>query len=149
VDLRSVIAKLRLSFHSSDITGPFAKHDPEYRVALEKICREASRAAEELVERLDKLKVKSSKHRRWNSFCQALEAAWSKEEIDALKGRLSSLKKALETRVLFSIRYHQIEPSNLLFLTLSPRADIDTVSILTSSRFDSLDKETRLIISSL
>jgi hypothetical protein len=55
--------------------------------------------------RLNKLKVKDGKQRIWRSLKEAVETAWSKNEVADMKRRLLSFREALETRVLFSIRY--------------------------------------------
>jgi hypothetical protein len=68
------------------------------------LCDEAVKVAEELVNRLEKLKVKDGKLRTWHSLQHAVEAAWSRKELVDLKNQLLGLKNALETRVLFSIR---------------------------------------------
>jgi hypothetical protein len=69
-----------------------------------KICNECEKVAEELQKRIEGLRVKR-KLRAWSSFQQALKSAWSKEELNELKGRLSSLSEVLNTRILVSLRY--------------------------------------------
>jgi hypothetical protein len=69
-----------------------------------KICNECEKVAEEVQKRIEGLRVKR-KRRAWSSFQQALKSAWSKEELNELKRRLSSLSEVLNTRVLVSLRY--------------------------------------------
>jgi hypothetical protein len=95
VDLRGLILKLRSSpdHGSQDASQEFRK-----------ICAEAVRLAEEILARIDGLKV-TEKHRAWKSFQQAIKSAWSQRETDGLIRRLSRLRQALETRILLSLRY--------------------------------------------
>jgi hypothetical protein len=94
-DLRALILKLRSN------TGDGSQDaSQEFR----KICDEAVTLAEEILTRIDGLKV-SGKHRAWKSFQQAIKSAWSQKETDGLIRRLSRLRQALETRILLSLRY--------------------------------------------
>jgi hypothetical protein len=106
-DLRGLITKLRQSFKNS--TENDAERSPsedvQQRTSFETLCNEAATLAEELIVRLNKLKVKDGKQRIWRSLKEAVETAWSKNEVADMKRRLLSFREALETRVLFSIRY--------------------------------------------
>ena len=105
-DLRALIDKVQkpLKGSSSNLSPWLAKEDPETQLRFETICREAAKLAEELIERLDRLKLRGSQSRAWESLKQVIKGAWSKDEIISLTRRLAALRKALETRVLFSIR---------------------------------------------
>lgn len=51
--------------------------------ALEDLSTNCTMVANEVVSRLNKLKVaNNAKHRKWKSFRQALKSVWSKEELD-------------------------------------------------------------------
>jgi hypothetical protein len=103
-DLRGLVTKLRQSCRSeSDVQ--VSSSDDEQRRGFEKLYNEVVKLAKDLVERLKKLKVKDGRHRMWQSLKQAVETAWSEKKIAKMKVRLSSFRDALETRVLFSIRY--------------------------------------------
>lgn len=128
VDLQAVVLKLRRSVCPKDPSNSLIKDEQWDRNPFKKICDDAVTAAEEIIERLHKLKVKRVKDRKWESFWQAVKSAWSQEEIAALMKRLANLKEALETRVLFSIR--QIVPA----FALRP-ADLDTVQQWTRNQF--------------
>jgi len=65
---------------------------------------EAVTVEEHILRRLGELIVNDTKHRKWHSLYQAVESLWSENEIARLLKRLSSLKEAPETQVLFSIR---------------------------------------------
>lgn len=103
-DLGALAAKLR---QSSNPGGDSESADPDRITQTESfkiLCDEAVNLADELVKRLNTLKVKDRKLRKWRSLQHAVESAWTQKERDGLEKRLSSLKDALETRVLFSIR---------------------------------------------
>ncbi|KAG4418327.1 hypothetical protein IFR04_008536 [Cadophora malorum] len=127
-DLRGLITKLRQPCHSErDIE--LSSDDVLQQATFQKLCDEATKLAEELVERLDKLKVRNGKNKIWHSLKQAIEAVWSEKEMAEIRKRLLSFRDALETRVLFSIR-----------------EKLDSQSIRTSGRFDALDQQTQQIL---
>jgi len=103
-DLKALIIKLRCSFYPDTRPDPINEDDEAQRDSFRRICDEATDVAQELLERLSKLKVGDESHRTIRSFKQAIEATWKKKEIIALQGRLQSLKNLLETKVLFSVR---------------------------------------------
>jgi hypothetical protein len=100
-DLHALISKLRQSFQPGNHCS--SEKIEAQRKCFEAICDEAAKVAEELATRLDKLKVKDGKLRKWHSLQYAVETAWSRNEILELKKQLSGLEDALKTRVLFSI----------------------------------------------
>lgn len=71
---------------------------------FEQICDKAAEIAEEIVKRLDTLKVEGQDNRKWQSFKQAFKSLWSQKELTGLIDRLSSFKGALQSRILFSVR---------------------------------------------
>jgi hypothetical protein len=101
-DLHTLISKLRQSLYPED--DPSSEESAAQRKSFDMLCDKAVKVAEELVNRLEKLKVKNGNLRKWHSLQHAVEAAWSRKELVDLKRQLSGLKDALETRVLFSIR---------------------------------------------
>ena len=73
--------------------------------ALYTMADDSCKIAEELLKRLDKLKVKSdAKHRGWKSIRQALKSVWSKEKIDELSERLSLFRDQLQLHILVSMK---------------------------------------------
>jgi hypothetical protein len=95
-DLRAVIVKLRTEI-------PQQQGDDTW-TAFATICDDAATVADELLQRLSKLKIKDGKHKKLRSIQQAVACLWSENEISDLMQRLSSFRQALETRVLLSIR---------------------------------------------
>jgi hypothetical protein len=99
-DLLAIAQKLR----------PNGSISPELR----KICDRAARLAQELLGRLDKLKVKANDADKsrvkekggkiWQSLKQAIATVWSKDERSALVGRLAKLREAIDTHVLLALR---------------------------------------------
>ena len=73
--------------------------------SLEAICHGCITVSEELLARLDKLKVQNGQqNRRWKSFRQALKSVWSKSAIDEISTRLEKFKQELDGHVLVSLR---------------------------------------------
>ena len=103
-DLHSLVIKLRHSSHATGDGVSLTRKEQEEQETFQKICYEAMKVAEELLERLDRLRVKGGKHQKWESFRKAVRSAWSKDEVILLVQRLGSFKEALETRTLFSIK---------------------------------------------
>jgi hypothetical protein len=110
MDLRALITKLRKSLSPAELNsspGPAGQADYESWTSFQKICLKAANIADEILEilgRLGKLKVKDSKHRKWQSLKYAVKSLWSEKEISSLVKRLSALEKALEPRLVFLIR---------------------------------------------
>ena len=103
-DLRALVSKLRQSLSSEETQGETAQEDKETWSSFNRVCDEAADVADEIILRLGKLRLQDGKFRRLRSILQAVETLWSEREITSLLKRLSSLRIALETRVLFSIR---------------------------------------------
>lgn len=103
-DLRALISKLRQSLSSEETQEETAQEDKETWSSFNRVCDEAADVADEIILRLGKLRLQDGKFRRLRSILQAVETLWSEREITSLLKRLSSLRIALETRVLFSIR---------------------------------------------
>ncbi|KAH0538897.1 hypothetical protein FGG08_004553 [Glutinoglossum americanum] len=89
-DLRALVNKLRHSFTgpSSEVSQCFTKEDQEHRRYFDTICDEAVKVAEELIRRLDKLKLRGSGSREWKSFRLLIKGAWSRNEVASLTRRL-------------------------------------------------------------
>jgi hypothetical protein len=106
-DLQAVVIRIqRAAFPNQSNTPRCLEGEEEaHQNTLGQICNDTSKVASELLAKLDKLKLDSSdrKYRRWKTLSQAVNTLWSKEEIDGLRTRLSTLKEALQTRVLFAI----------------------------------------------
>jgi hypothetical protein len=73
--------------------------------ALQTMSEECDKIAEELLRRLEGLKVKShAKQRGWKSLRQALKSVWSKEELDELSERLFLFRDQLQFHILISMK---------------------------------------------
>jgi hypothetical protein len=106
-DLKAVVIRIqRAAFPNQSDTSRCPEGEEEaHQNTLGQICDDTSKVASELLAKLDKLKLDASdrKYRRWKTLSQAVNTLWSKEEIDGLRTRLSTLKQALQTRMLFAI----------------------------------------------
>jgi hypothetical protein len=99
-DLQVLVLKLRKSFCSADANVSFFESGTEKQKGFENICNNAAKLAEDLIAKLDKLKVKSFENKKWASIRQAVNTVFSKDEINTMTKRLSCLKEALELRIL-------------------------------------------------
>jgi hypothetical protein len=77
--------------------------DSSYTI-LQDICHKCSEEADQLLARLEGLKV-NGKHRLWKSFQLAVKAAWAQREVEEISKRLSEYQKLLEMHVVSTIRY--------------------------------------------
>jgi hypothetical protein len=93
LDLKALLGRLR-----QNPKGQQRSND-----GFTRLCEEAAKVAQLLLDRLESLKVQC-KHQKWRSLEKALKNAWSKQEIDGLRSRLSQLQQALDTHVLVSLR---------------------------------------------
>ncbi|KAE8450753.1 hypothetical protein EG329_005666 [Mollisiaceae sp. DMI_Dod_QoI] len=127
IDLKAFVDKLK-----PDLQAEIARPLTEDEAIFEDICQNATKIAEEIMGRLNKLKVLKDKHRKWESMRQAVKSAWTKDEMLDLKKRLALFKDALETRVLFSIRER-----------------LDSASVRSSNSLDKLEEHSRNAIATL
>ncbi|OCL04539.1 hypothetical protein AOQ84DRAFT_416018 [Glonium stellatum] len=70
---------------------------------LQKLSEECSAVSKELLQELEKLKVKGS-HKRRDSFRQALNSIWSQKQICALEAKLEGIRKQLDTTLSVCLR---------------------------------------------
>jgi hypothetical protein len=103
VDLRALIVKVK-QVPVSEVAESENQGDRDGEASFGKIYCDATKLAEELIDALDKLKLREGKNRIWESFRKVIESAWSRDQIKSLSKRLESLKRAAETYTLFSIR---------------------------------------------
>jgi hypothetical protein len=71
---------------------------------LGELCKECRGVSHELLGALSALQV-NGKHKRWNSFRQALNSVWSEDKINALELRVNRYRSQIDTALLFSLRY--------------------------------------------
>jgi hypothetical protein len=81
--------------------------------ALESLCTACRNVANEMLKRLEGLKVNGN-NGRWKCFGKALKSAWSRHELETLRRRLLAFENALRTRVLVGLRYVSSNSSFLL-----------------------------------
>jgi len=70
---------------------------------LDDLSLKCAQIAQELIEKLEKLRIKGKKT-FWKGLGKALRRAWSKDEIDRIQSRLENLREELETEVLVDIK---------------------------------------------
>jgi hypothetical protein len=80
--------------------GPISESDQ----ILEEICKGCVDVSKQLLTRMEKLKVKDTKHRKWKSFRQALKTVWSKEGIREIQEKLAGFERQLGTHTLLYLR---------------------------------------------
>lgn len=105
-DLQSVVVKLRRC-HSTvpeETTHPITEEAQSDGDGFHEICDQTANVAEELLEGLKRLRVKTGGNHLINSLKAAVKAVWSKDEIRELVERLSVLKESLQSRSLLSIQ---------------------------------------------
>ena len=71
--------------------------------ALQTLCLSCRESAIDLLEALDKVKVKD-KQQKWESIRKALQSVWSKKEIKELKQRLAEITRDLNIHVVVGLR---------------------------------------------
>jgi hypothetical protein len=103
VDLRALIVKVA-RVHDSEVAESENHGEQDDEANFRKICCDTIELAGELIDALDKLKLREGKNRIWESFRKVVESAWSRDQIKSLGKRLEILKGAAETHTLFSIK---------------------------------------------
>ena len=101
-DLQDLNARLQQSTpsHNTNLTTLTTSD-----VALRKLSEQCSGVAGELIEVLDKLKVRGTSNRRWKSVRQALKGLMKKDEVGAIAQRLQNVRDELNLHILVSMRY--------------------------------------------
>jgi len=114
MDLQSTIMKLRdaSSAYSLEPQPSERGHQSLQTFYLE-ICDAAARVAEELLKRLQRLRVSNGRHRAWESLKTAVKTAWSQDEIVSLTQRLSVLKESMQSRFVLALGYASIYQRNI------------------------------------
>jgi hypothetical protein len=74
---------------------------------LNSLCKSCNAIAEELLAKLEELKVKKGERTKWTSFKKALRGVWSKDDIDRLEKRLSKLREEINLHVVINLRFVQ------------------------------------------
>jgi hypothetical protein len=73
--------------------------------ALQAICDGFISVSNELLSKLEKLKVQDGqKFRRYNSLRQALKSVWSKGSMEDVANRLNAFRKEMDAHMLVSLR---------------------------------------------
>ena len=81
---------------TTDPNSHFAKKDE-----FEKVRQSCLNVASELIDAIDKLKVRPGSHQKWNSFRQALINVWKQEKkVDELQKRLSELRQQVGLQMM-------------------------------------------------
>lgn len=95
---------------------------------LRAICDNCTSIAQELTQKLEKLKVQG-KHRRFKSHRLALMSVWQKDEAEKIAERLEKYQRELDSRILVGLRKR-----------------LEHIDLKSNDRFDALDKRTQDII---
>jgi len=100
---QSIITKLRQTVRSPDTLDPSDTGENGINLSFDQICDGVASIAEQLLAKLQTLKVENIKHKKWHSFRKALRSIWSEQEIAHLVERLGVFKAALTTHVLSNL----------------------------------------------
>ena len=109
LDLQTLVKKLRGSLSYSDL-GVSTKQQVEERKSLQLICDRASTIAEEMIRELNKIILPNSaissnaSRRTVKTVKQLLKARLNSHDIADLVARLTELRKAIDTNLLFSTK---------------------------------------------
>lgn len=106
-------------------------HSEDLGPDFEQACVKTNELAAELLGKLESLKTEGQK-KLWKSFQKAIETAWSRDEISDLQARIRTLREAMDTRILVSLR-----------------ENMSLMSKQHSERFDRLDAHTQQILRAL
>jgi hypothetical protein len=74
-------------------------------LALKMLCQKCCSLANELLDQLEKLKVRGDKHRKWRSFRQALKTVYNKGRLEEMRQQLESIRSQMDLHLLMSHRY--------------------------------------------
>ncbi|KFY47630.1 hypothetical protein V495_01894 [Pseudogymnoascus sp. VKM F-4514 (FW-929)] len=132
LDLQILVKKLQVSPLPS-VPGALTKQQAEETRSLQLICDQASSIAEEMIRELEKVALPSNAPRKTaKTFKQLLKARLSSHKIADMVARLTELRKAIDTNLLFSAK-----------------ENIDLQAVRLAARFDQMDVQTQRILTSL
>ena len=86
-------------------TSPPSQHQRSLENSgLRLLAQSCNNVAEELLSALEKLKIRGSERRKWQSFRVALSAIWKSEDIEDMAKRLDLLSKQLTTEMICTLQ---------------------------------------------
>ena len=97
--LLKLITKLRRPLALEELTTS----DGDDYQALTALCDSCAQLAEELLTRLQSLKI-SGKFKMWRSIQQAIKSCWAEKDLDSLFKRLAVFRQSIETHILVGLR---------------------------------------------
>src|SRR5450432_3540739 len=100
-DLAALARKLRYLSRQEDAS--LSSVQITQTKALQSLCDACIRLADQLLTRLNGLKIQG-RHQVWRSLQHAVKAAWAQKELDDLTTRLSACRKSLETHIWSNLR---------------------------------------------
>ncbi|MCJ1397597.1 hypothetical protein MMC11_000792 [Xylographa trunciseda] len=109
VDLKQLTNKLE----TPPLPGTTSTENTKENEALRNLAGSCSKAAEELLEVLEDLKVKGT-NRQWQSLRQALRTSHKKDKIRGIEKKLDKLQKMLNTRLIAMMSDQQSSVISLL-----------------------------------
>jgi hypothetical protein len=105
-DLQTLIAKIRLGLSTGPTLGPLTEEETVENYTFERICDQCAKISKEIIECLERVKVKADKEDRvWESLKRAVRSGWEKGELSDLTARLLSMREHLHGRILYSLWY--------------------------------------------
>jgi hypothetical protein len=107
VEIEMAANRLREMSENFKKSARYRQQSPcsENRSELDTICDSCAIVSEELIAKLNELKVPyGHRHRKWKSFRQALKTVWSREEVDNIAKRLAGFRSELEIHLLDFLR---------------------------------------------
>jgi plasmid maintenance system antidote protein VapI len=102
--LRDFIARLRRPRDPENAPTSLPSPVEAFDKTLQDLCDGCAVVADELLTRLNRLKVEG-KHNMWKNLQNAIKSAWSQNELESLGRRLSEFQTALDTHVLAKLKY--------------------------------------------
>lgn len=103
-DLSGLINKIQHGNTQKPPSTPTPTHGGNaQQPVFEKICEEATKIAQAILDKLEKLKIDDTKNRKFETFKTVWKRLWSQGEIDQLVNRLSRLKDVINTEALAAI----------------------------------------------
>jgi hypothetical protein len=153
-DLFKLTAKLRVPENKGDVKDSNSTAESENE--LEALCASCVEIGKELITHLEAPALYSDRlimgveatriiTRGWGSLWAAVQFAFTSDEMEALKRRLSAIREAIELRIFVELSsVYNVLCSQRRLMTFG-RDKIDANALRTSSRFDNLDMKTQQV----
>ena len=103
-DLTKHLVEARAELDLSDVNQSMRTSATPDEQSLLEIARQCSTTADQLVQKIDSLKIEGP-HKKRQAIRKTVKLLWEKGEMKGIQKRLDGYRSALDTQILINLRY--------------------------------------------